>query len=121
MFMKNLHRSKALDSYAAARLLLKQGFIYPSYVMLKEATRSTLAYINEDANDKEYSEKTKMRTLLDDTPAFLVPDVDMSVFELFVDMEKEGLSAILALPMEQLLAIKKALKKVMGLCLSADI
>ena len=121
MRMKNLHRSKALESYAAARLMLKEGLVYPSYVMLKEATRSTLAYINEDANDKEYSEKTKMRTLLDDTPAQLVPNVDMSVFELFVDMEKEGLSAILSLPMEKLLEIKKAIKKTMGLCLSADL
>ena len=74
-----------------------------------------------NANDKEYSEKTKMRTLLDDTPAQLVPNVDMSVFELFVDMEKEGLNAILSLPMEKLLEIKKAIKKTMGLCLSADL
>jgi len=119
--MKNLHRSKALESYAAARLMLKEGLVYPSYVMLKEATRSMLAYINEDANDKEYSEKTKMRTLLDDTPAQLVPNVDMSIFELFVDMEKEGLSSILSLPMEKLLEIKKVLKKTMGVCLSADL
>ena len=119
--MKNLHRSKALESYAAARLMLKEGLVYPSYVMLKEATRSMLAYINEDANDKEYSEKTKMRTLLDDTPAQLVPNVDMSIFELFVDMEKEGLSSILSLPMEKLLEIKKVLKKTMGVCLSANL
>ena len=119
--MKNLHRSKALESYAAARLMLKEGLVYPSYVMLKEATRSMLAYINEDANDKEYSEKTKMRTLLDDTPAQLLPNVDMSIFELFVDMEKEGLSSILSLPMEKLLEIKKVLKKTMGVCLSADL
>lgn len=119
--MKNLHRSKALESYAAARLMLKEGLVYPSYVMLKEATRSMLAYINEDANDKEYSEKTKMRTLLDDTPAQLLPNVDMSIFELFVDMEKEGLDAILSLPMEKLLEIKKVIKKTMGVCLSADL
>ena len=119
--MKNLHRSKALESYAAARLMLKEGLVYPSYVMLKEATRSMLAYINEDANDKEYSEKTKMRTLLDDTPAQLLPNVDMSIFELFVDMEKEGLDAILSLPMEKLLEIKKVIKKTMGVCVSADL
>ena len=101
--------------------MLKEGLVYPSYVMLKEATRSMLAYINEDANDKEYSEKTKMRTLLDDTPAQLLPNVDMSIFELFVDMEKEGLSSILSLPMEKLLEIKKVLKKTMGVCLSADL
>ena len=45
----------------------------------------------------------------------------MSIFELFVDMEKEGLSAILSLPMEKLLEIKKVIKKTMGVCLSADL
>ena len=119
--MKYLHRMKALESYRAARILLKEDLVYPSYVMLKEATRSTLAYINEDLQGKDYSEKTKMRTLLDDTPAQLLPNVDMSIFELFVDMEKEGLDAILSLPMEKLLELKKVIKKTMGVCLSADL
>ena len=75
--MKSLHRTKALESYRGARITLKEGLVYPSYMLLKEATRSTLAYINEDLYDKEYSEKTKMRTLLSETPTVLVQSVDM--------------------------------------------
>lgn len=119
--MKNLHRSKALEAYEAARVLLNEKLVYPSYVMLKEATRSTLAYINEDANDKEYSEKTKLRTLLEDTPSTLLPNIDISIFNLFIEMEKDGLSSILSLPIDKLLEIKKVLKKTMGVCMDADI
>ena len=119
--MKSLHRTKALESYRGARITLKEGLVYPSYMLLKEATRSTLAYINEDLYDKEYSEKTKMRTLLNETPAVLVQSVDMSVFEIFVDMDTKGLDGILALDIEKLNSIRKDLKTIMGLYLDADI
>lgn len=119
--MKSLHRIKALESYRGARLLLKEGLVYPSYVMLKEATRSTLAYINEDVQDKEYSEKTKMKTLLNDMPIDLMQNVNMSIFNIFVDMDTEGLGAILALDIEELKNIRKVLKKIMGIYLDADI
>ena len=119
--MKSLHRIKALESYRGARLLLKENLIYPSYVMLKEATRSTLAYINEDIQGKEYSEKTKMKTLLDDMPAQLLQNIDMSIFKIFVDMDSAGLNAILTLDIEKLKDIRKTLKKIMGIYLDADI
>ena len=119
--MKSLHRIKALESYRGARILLKEGLVYPSYVMLKEATRSTLAYINEDVQDKEYSEKTKMRTLLNDMPVDLMQNIDMSIFDIFVDMDTEGLGAILAIDIEKLKQIRKILKKIMGTYLDADI
>lgn len=119
--MKSLHRVKALESYRAARTLLKEDLVYPSYVMLKEATRSTLAYINEDIQGKEYSEKTKMRTLLDDAPAVLIQNVDMDMFNIFVDMDKAGLGAIFALDIGELKKIRRILKKIMGIYLDADI
>lgn len=119
--MKSLHRVKAIEAYQGARLLLKENLVYPSYVMLKEATRSTLAYINEDIQGKEYSEKTKMRTLLDDAPAVLIQNVDMDIFNIFVDMDKEGLGAILAINIEDLRKIRRTIKKIMGTYLDADI
>ena len=119
--MKSLHRIKALESYRGARILLKEGLVYPSYVMLKEATRSTLAYINEDVQDKEYSEKTKMKTLLNDMPMDLMQNVDMNIFNIFVEMDVKGLDAILAIDIEELKHIRKVLKKIMGTYLDADI
>ena len=119
--MKSLHRIKALETYRGARIVLKEGLVYPSYMLLKEATRSTLAYINEDIQGKEYSEKTKMKTLLNDIPAQLMRDVDMDMFNIFVDMDSAGLSAIIALDIEDLKKIRRTLKKIMGTYLDADI
>lgn len=119
--MKYLHRMKALESYRAARILLKEDLVYPSYVMLKEATRSTLAYINEDVQGKDYSEKTKMRTLLEDAPAVLIQNVDMDIFNIFIEMDKKGLDGIMAIEIDELKKIRRNLKKIMGVYLEADI
>ena len=119
--MKYLHRMKALESYRAARILLKEDLVYPSYVMLKEATRSTLAYINEDLQGKDYSEKTKMRTLLEDAPAVLLQNVDMDIFNIFIEMDKKGLDGIMAIEIDELKKIRRTLKKIMGVYLDADI
>lgn len=119
--MKYLHRMKALESYRAARILLKEDLVYPSYVMLKEATRSTLAYINEDVQGKDYSEKTKMRTLLEDAPAVLIQNVDMNIFNIFIEMDKKGLDGIMAIEIDELKKIRRTLKKIMGVYLEADI
>lgn len=119
--MKYLHRMKALESYRAARILLKEDLVYPSYVMLKEATRSTLAYINEDVQGKDYSEKTKMRTLLEDAPAVLIQNVDMDIFNIFIEMDKKGLDGIMAIEIDELKKIRRTLKKIMGVYLEADI
>lgn len=115
--MKSLHRAKALEAYAGARIVLKEGLVYPGYMLLKEATRSTLAYINEDLQEKEYSEKTKMRTLLNDVPQQLIENVNMDIFNIFVDMDSAGLDAILSLDIEVLRDIKKVLKKIIGMYL----
>lgn len=117
--MKTLHRIKAIEAYNGGRLVLKEGLVYPSYVLLKEATRSTLAYINEDIQDKEYSEKTKMRTLLNDLPTKVVEDFNIDTFEIFVEMDSEGLESILSIEVETLKDIKRVLKKLMGLYLDA--
>ena len=119
--MKYLHRMKALESYRAARILLKEDLVYPSYVMLKEDTRSTLAYINEDLQGKDYSEKTKMRTLLEDAPAVLIQNVDMDIFNIFIEMDKKGLDGIMAIEIDELKKIRRTLKKIMGVYLDADI
>ena len=119
--MKSLHRMKALESYRAARILLKEDLVYPSYVMLKEATRSTLAYINEDLQGKDYSEKTKMRTLLEDAPTVLIQNVDMDIFNIFIEMDKKGLDGIMAIEIDELKKIRRTLKKIMGVYLDADI
>lgn len=116
--MKSLHRCKAIDTYKAARITLKEDLVYSSYMLLKESTRSTLAYINEDLQGKEYSEKTKMRKLLDDVPAQLTQDVNLEMFNLFVDMDSEGLQGILAIDINELKKIKKALKKIIGIYLN---
>lgn len=119
--MKSLHRCKAIETYKAARVVLNEGYIYSSYILLKEATRSTLAYINEDIQGKEYSEKTKMRTLLDEVPPKLMQDFDLDVFNLFVDMEKDGLSAILALDIKKLKEIKRVLKRIISIYLDENL
>lgn len=119
--MKSLHRIKALETYNGARIMLKQGLVYPSYMLLKEATRSTLAYINEDIQDKNYSEKTKLRTLIDESPAQLSQDIDLSVFDVFVDMDREGLAAILALDIETLKRVKSVLKRLIGMYLNEHV
>ena len=89
--------------------------------MLKEATRSTLAYINEDLQGKDYSEKTKMRTLLEDAPAVLIQNVDMDIFNIFIEMDKKGLDGIMAIEIDELKKIRRTLKKIMGVYLDADI
>lgn len=115
--MKTLHRIKAIETYNGGRLVLKEGLIYPSYMLLKEATRSTLAYINEDIQGKEYSEKTKMRTLLNDLPTKVVETFNIDTFDIFVEMDSEGLESILSIEMDTLKDIKRVLKKLMGLYL----
>ncbi len=112
--MKNLHRGKAIEAYNGARVVLKEGNVYSSYMLLKEATRSTLAYINEDIQDKKYSDKTKLATLIADMPKTVVEKLDVSVFDIFVKMDKEGLGAIMSLEIEELMKVKKVLKKLMG-------
>ena len=45
----------------------------------------------------------------------------MKEFNIFVDMDKEGLGAILAINIEDLRKIRRTLKKIMGTYLDADI
>ena len=116
---KTLHRIKAIEAYKGGRLVLKDELVYSSYMLFKEATRSTLAYINEDIQGKEYSAKTKMRTLLTDLPPKVVEGFDMEIFNIFVDMDSEGLGSILSIEVETLKEIKRVLKKLMGLYLDA--
>lgn len=119
--MKSLHRCKAIDTYKAARISLKENLVYSSYMLLKESTRSALAYINEDIQGKEYSEKTKMRKLLDDVPTQLTQDVNLDMFNIFVEMDNAGLEGIFSIDINVLKDIKKALKKIIGIYLDEKV
>jgi hypothetical protein len=119
--MKHLHRSKAIENYEGARLAIKEGLSYPSYILLKESLRATLAYINEDLFNKEYSTKTNLKLLLSQTPLELARNVDTSVFEEILRLEKSGLQTILTTSREDFGKIKKSLKKVIGLYLNENL
>lgn len=115
--MKSLHRGKAIEVYLGAKVVMKKGYVYPAYVLLKESLRATLAYIQEDLADKEYSEKTKLRTLLETTPVILTPDVKLEVFNIMLELEDIGLDAIMSVDIEELEKVRKALKQIIGIYL----
>lgn len=116
-----LHRSKAIASYSAARLLLhEEGMAYPAYVMLKESLRATLAYICETAYDKVYEEKSRLKNLLSTVPAGYLEDNQLDVFMKLLELENEGLSAIMSVDYEELRCIKRNLKRLIGVTFGAD-
>ena len=53
----------------------------------------------------------------DESDMYLYPDID--TFEIFVEMDSEGLESILSIEVETLKDIKRVLKKLMGLYLDA--
>ena len=52
---------------------------------------------------------------------YLMQNVDMEIFNIFVEMDIKGLDAILAIDIEDLKHIRKVLKLIMGTYLDADI
>lgn len=112
--MKSLHRTKALSAYEAARLVLKENMSYPAYMMLKEAARGTLAYIVEDSQGREISEKTKLQKLLDWVDDSALPPDGYEEISYLIEAESKGLEDILALPIDKLKKVKKVIKKMIG-------
>lgn len=112
--MKSLHRTKALSAYEAARLALKNDMSYPAYMLLKEAARGTLAYIVEDSQNREISEKTKLQKLLDWVDESALPTMGYENITYLINAESKGLSDILTLPLDDLKKVKKTIKKMIG-------
>ena len=119
--MKVEHRAKALECYEGARLVLSKGMVYPSYVLLKEATRALLAYIAEDNMGYNFTEKSKLKNLMELMTDSLVPSEYIEKLNIFIEMENSGLGSILALGTEPLLEVKSALKKLIGTYLSEHV
>ena len=109
--MKSLHRTKALTAYEAARMALKNDMAYPAYMMLKEAARGTLAYIVEDSQNREISEKTKLQKLLDWANEVDLPPNGYENLSYLIQAE---LSEILTLPLDELNKVKKTIKLMIG-------
>lgn len=108
--MKVYHRGKAIEAYKGARVMEEMGLIYPSYILLKESLRATLAYIGEDFYGMNYSEKTKLKTLLSNTPLNNIDGFDISVFNILLDLEGKGLKSMMSTEVEVLKPARKALK-----------
>lgn len=119
--MKVEHRAKALEAYNGARVVLKEGLVYPSYVLLKEASRAMLAYIAEDKMDKDFSEKTKLKNLMELMTEDLVPSNHMEKLQVILDAEQSGLSTILQIDLNELKDIKSSLKQLIGMYLSEHV
>lgn len=112
--MKSLHRTKAIAAYEGAREVLKKEMAYPTYVLLKEAVRGTLAYIVEDTENYDISEKTKLHKLIYLVRETIVSESDKEKLRLLVEAEREGLGAITSMEIEKLAEIKVITKKLIG-------
>lgn len=119
--MKSLHRGKAIDGYKGARLVMKSGLVYPAYVLLKESLRATLSYIQEDIQGKEISNKTKLKTLINDSPVVLAPNVNLEVFDIMLELEGNGLDAIMSVDIGELEKVRKALKQIISMYLGENL
>ncbi len=110
--LKVLHRVKALDAYKGAVAAMKVEATYSAYMCLKEAVRGLCCYVLADQIC--ISNKTKLKSLLDQYPA-TPEDVDaINQFYKLVRAEEEGLSAITSMDMQDLIKIRKAVKKLIG-------
>ena len=110
-----LHRSKAIASYQAARLLLhSEGLALPAYMLLKESLRATLAYICEDSYDKVYEEKSRLKNLLDSVPSGILEEGQEDVFRKLLELQDAGLSTIMVADYTDLKDIKRNLKRLIA-------
>ena len=109
--MKYLHRVKTLSAYEGARVCLKNELTYPSYMMLKEAARGVLSYVAEDVLDRDISDKTKLDRLVEFMEEGLVSSEDMVNIQKLISAENEGLQGILSIELDDLMKIKKSIKK----------
>lgn len=114
--MKSLHRVKAIESYNGARLMLKQNMPYPAYVLIKESARAVLCYIAEDIRDTDIAEKIKLSKALDIVD-HLIEKEDKEELEKLIKLEKQNLGVLLGMKVEDLVGIKKVVKKLIGVYL----
>ena len=108
--MKHLHRAKCLSAYEGARIVLKQGMVYPAYMLLKEAARGVLSYMAEDFLDKEISEKSKLTNLIDILGDTMLNEKQKDGIKILIDAEKSGLDGILVLDVNDMYVVKRAVK-----------
>lgn len=108
--MKSLHRTKSLAAYAGARITLKEGLPYPSYMLLKEAARGVLSYIAEDVLEQDISEKTKLSRLLELIDVENFDEKIIKDIEKLVEAENRGLDAILTMDVNELMEVKRSVK-----------
>ena len=107
-----LHRIKAIESFEALELMIDAGLTYPAYMMLKEGLRSVLAYINESRYDKEYSTKTKLKTVIAESKEDIASGVSLKDFDMLLELEEAGLNRIIATEATDLNDMRFALKKI---------
>ena len=112
--MKSLHRTKSLAAYAGARITLKEGLPYPSYMLLKEAARGVLSYIAEDVMEHDISEKTKLSRLLELIDIENFDEKVIKDIEKLVEAENRGLNAILTMEVDELIQIKRSIKSLIA-------
>ena len=108
--MKHLHRAKCLSAYEGARVVLKQGMVYPAYMLLKEAARGVLSYMAEDFLDKGISEKSKLSNLVDILGDTMLSEKQKEGIQILIDAEKSGLEGILVLDVKAMTTVKRAVK-----------
>lgn len=107
-----MHRIKAIESYEALDLMIDKGLTYPAYMMLKEGLRSVLTYINESKYNKEYSTKTKLKTVMAESVEDIAAGVHLRDFDMLLELEEGGLERIISTEAEELRPMKSALKKI---------
>lgn len=117
--LKVLHRAKALDAYKGARAAMLVGAKYSAYLCLKEAVRGLCYYVLAD--QISISQKTKLKNLLDQYPATPEDADDIQYFYKLVEAESGGLADILNMDDEDLVHIRKSVKRLIGLYMDEDL
>ena len=113
--MKIHHRVKSIDTYKGARIAINENLTYSSYMLIKESLRATLAYIAEDMFDWELSNKTNLTYLIglfNDTDVLSIDDAD--ALEKLLIAEKNGITAIIAMDIDDIKAVKKVVKRLIA-------
>lgn len=108
--MKSLHRTKALAAYDGARLTLNNNMAYPTYMLLKESARGILSYIAEEKFGYTISDKTKLSRLIEFLDEETINIIDLKNIQKLIDVESNGLQAIISINTDDLEDIKRTLK-----------
>lgn len=112
--MKSLHKIKAVDAYNGAKEVLDKEIVYPSYILLKESLRGTLAYMVEDSMDTDISDKTKLSKLLNLMSDNLISNEDVEKLDVLLEAERNGLGAIISMDICRLKEVRTVIKKMIS-------